>query len=71
MPSKAEGVCLIPDWGARTPRASQPKKQNIKQKQYCSQFDKDFKMIHSQKSHRKIWITKETQNSQSNHYSNY
>ena len=43
MPSKAEGVCLIPDWGARTPRASQPKKQNIKQKQYCSQFDKDFK----------------------------
>ena len=43
MPSKAEGVGLIPGWGARTPRASQPKKQNIKQKQYCRQFDKDFK----------------------------
>ena len=28
-------------------------------------------MIYSQKSHRKIWITKETQNSQSNHYSNF
>ena len=28
-------------------------------------------MIHSQKSHRKIWITNEIQNSQSNHYSNF
>ena len=28
-------------------------------------------MIHSQKSHRNIWITKETQDSQSNHYSNF
>ena len=28
-------------------------------------------MIHSQKSHRKIWIKKGTQNSQSNHYSNF
>ena len=43
MPSKAEGVGLIPGWGARTPRASQPKNQNIKQKQYWSQFSKDFK----------------------------
>ena len=43
MPSKAEGVGLIPGCGARTPCASQPKKQNIKQKQYCSQFNKDFK----------------------------
>ena len=43
MPSKAEGMGLIPGWGARTPRVSQPKNQNIKQKQYCSQFSKDFK----------------------------
>ena len=43
MSSKAEGVGLIPGCGARTPCASQPKKQNIKQKQYCSQFNKDFK----------------------------
>ena len=43
MPSKAEGVGLIPGYGARTPRASQPRKQNIKQKQFCSQFHKDFK----------------------------
>ena len=43
MSPKAEGVGLIPGWEARTPRASQPKNQNIKQKQYCSQFNKDFK----------------------------
>ena len=43
MPSKAEGVGLIPGWRAGTPHASQPKNKNIKQKQYCSQFNKDFK----------------------------
>ena len=43
MPSKAEGLGLIPGWGAGAPCASQPKNQNIKQKQYCSQFNKDFK----------------------------
>ena len=41
MPSKAEGMGLIPGWGARTPRVSQPKNQNIKQKQYCNKFNKD------------------------------
>ena len=43
MPSEAEGVGLIPGWGAKTPHTSQPKNQNIKQKQYCSQFSEDFK----------------------------
>ena len=43
MPSKAEGVGLIPGWGAGAPGASQPKNKIIKQKQYCSQFNKDFK----------------------------
>ena len=43
MTSKAEGVDLIPGWGAGAPRAPQPKNKNIKQKQYCSQFNKDFK----------------------------
>ena len=42
MTSKAEGVDLIPGWGAGAPRAPQPKNKNIKQKQYCSQFNKDF-----------------------------
>ena len=30
-------------WGARIPHASQPKNQNIKQKQYCNKFNKDLK----------------------------
>ena len=42
-PSNAGGVSLIPGWGAKMPHASQPKNQNIKQKQYCNKFNKDFK----------------------------
>ena len=40
--SNAEGMSLILGWGARIPHASWPK-QNIKQKQYCSKLNKDFK----------------------------
>ena len=43
LPSKAEDVGLIPGRGAKIPHASQPKIQNIKQKQCCSKFNKDFK----------------------------
>ena len=43
LPSNAEGVGLIPGQGAKIPHASQPKNQNIKQKQYCNNFNKDFK----------------------------
>ena len=42
-PSNAGGVGSIPDRGAKIPHASWPKKQNIKQKQYCNKFNKDFK----------------------------
>ena len=42
-PSNAGGVGSIPGWGAKIPHASQPKNQNIKQKQYCNKFNKDFK----------------------------
>ena len=42
-PFSAEGACLVPDQGAKIPQASQPKNQNIKQKQYCNKFKKDFK----------------------------
>ena len=39
-----EGVRVqFPGQGAETPHFSRPKKQNIKQKQYCSKFNKDFK----------------------------
>ena len=43
LPSNAGGVGSIPGRGAKIPHASQPKKQNIKQKQYCNKFNKDFK----------------------------
>ena len=44
-PSNAGGAGSIPGWGAKIPHVSGPKKpkQNIKQKQYCNQFNKDFK----------------------------
>ena len=42
-PSDAGGVGLIPGQGVKIPHVSQPKKQNIKQKQYCNRFHEDFK----------------------------
>ena len=41
LPSNAGDAGLIPGWGAEMPHASQPKNQNIKQKQYCNKFNKD------------------------------
>jgi len=43
LPSRAGGVGLTPGWGAKTPHVLWPKNQNIKQKQYCNKFNKDFK----------------------------
>ena len=43
LPSNAGGVGSIPGWGAKVPHASGPKNQNIKQKQDCNKFNKDFK----------------------------
>ena len=37
-----EGEGLIPDQRAKLPHAT-PKNQNIKQKQYCNEFNKDLK----------------------------
>ena len=42
-PSNAGGAGSIPGQGAKIPRASRPKNQNIKQKRYCNKFSKDFK----------------------------
>ena len=42
LPSNAEGMGLIPGQGAKILHALQPKKQNIKQKQCCTKFNKDF-----------------------------
>ena len=43
LPSNAGGAGSIPVWGDKIPCASQPKTQNIKQKQYCNKLNKDFK----------------------------
>ena len=42
-PSNEGGVGSIPVQGTKIPHASRPKNQNIKQKQYCNKFNKDFK----------------------------
>ena len=48
--SSAEGVGSIPGLGAKIPHASQPKNQNIKQKQYCKKSSiKTLKMVHIRK----------------------
>ena len=44
LPSNAGGVGSAPGQGAKIRHASQPKKkQNIKWKQYCDKFNKNFK----------------------------
>ena len=48
LPSSAEGASSFPGWGAKIPHALQPK--NIKQKQCCSKFSKDFKNDPHQKN---------------------
>ena len=46
-------VGLIPNRGAKIPPALWPKNQNIKQKQYCNKFRKDFKNGPHQKKKKK------------------
>ena len=41
-PSNAGTTASIPDQGTKIPHASQPKIQNIKQKQYCNKFNRDL-----------------------------
>ena len=42
-PSNAGGASFIPGQRAKILHDWQPKNQNIKQKQYCNKFNKDFK----------------------------
>ena len=49
MPPSARGVGSIPGWGAKIPHALWPKNQNIKLKQYCNKFNKDFQNGHIRK----------------------
>ena len=43
----------IPGWGARIPQASRPRKQSIKQKQYCNKFNKVFFFFFYKKNYLK------------------
>ena len=43
LPSNAGGAGLIPGQGLKILHVSQPKNQNIKQKQYNNKFNKDSK----------------------------
>ena len=52
-PSNAGGAVLIPVQGAKIPHASWPENQNIKQKQHCNKFNKDFKNGPHQKNLKK------------------
>ena len=52
-PFNAGGAGSIPGRGAKIPHALQPKKQNIKQKQDCNKFNKDFKNSPHQKNLKK------------------
>ena len=42
LPSNSGVEGSIPGQGARTPNASQPKKQNIKKNNIVTKFNKDF-----------------------------
>ena len=42
-PSSAGGVGSLPGWQEEIPYASQPKNQDIKQKQYCNKLNKGSK----------------------------
>ena len=41
--SNARDAVSIPSRRAKIPHASQPKNQNVTQKQYCNKFNKDLK----------------------------
>ena len=42
-PFNSGGVSSIAGGETKIPHASQPKNQDIKKKQYCNKFNKDFK----------------------------
>ena len=41
--ANAGGAGSIPGQGAKIPESSWPENQNVRQKQYCNEFNKDFK----------------------------
>lgn len=58
LPSNPGGVVSIPGQRPKIPHTSQPKHQNIKQRQYCSKFNRCLqKMVHI----KKIYVLKKKQ----------
>ena len=53
LPSNAGGAGSIPGQGAKFTHALWSKNQNIKQKQYCNKFNKNFKNGPHQKKSKK------------------
>ena len=52
----------IPGLGANIPVASWPKKQNVKQKQFCKKYNKNFENgLHPKKKKKKNLKKKKTQ----------
>ena len=62
LPFHAAGAGSIPGQGAQIPHTTWPINKNIKQKEYCNKFNKDFKMVHIKKN-----LKKEKNESQNNH----
>ena len=58
LPSNAVDTGSIPGWRAKISHDSQPKIQNIKQKQCCNIYNKDFKNGPHQKKKNKKQKTK-------------
>ena len=55
--SNAGGAGQIPGRDAKIPHALWPENQNIKQKQYCNKFSKDFRQGPYQKKKKKShWL---------------
>ena len=50
----------IPGKEAKIPHASKPTNQNIKQKQYCTKFNKDFKIVYVKKKKKILKKKKES-----------
>ena len=59
LPSNAGGTLWIPGQGTKIQHALGPKNQNIKQKQYCNKFNKDFKKVSTSKNLKKKKTKKE------------
>ena len=62
-PANAGGTGSILGWGPKIPHGLWPKNQNVKLKQYCSKFNKDFKNDPQQQQNPFFFLIKMTSKS--------